>query len=187
MSSPFMWYLNRGTGVTVMVLLSLTTVLGILATGRRFTPLWPRFVTQGFHRVLAGVSLALLGVHVVSAVVDEYVDIRWWQALAPVGATYKPVWLGMGTLALDFLAILTVTSVLRDRLPHRVWFVTHLLSYAAWLVAIVHGLGIGTDANRGWMTTTTWACCVAVALATVIRLGAGMRSRRSERTAQAIA
>ena len=60
MSSPFMWYLNRGTGVTVMVLLSLTTVLGILATGRRFTPLWPRFVTQGFHRVLAGVSLALL-------------------------------------------------------------------------------------------------------------------------------
>ena len=173
MSSPFMWYLNRGTGVTVMVLLSLTTVLGILATGRRFTPLWPRFVTQGFHRVLAGVSLALLGVHVVSAVVDEYVDIRWWQALVP--------------LALDFLAILTVTSVLRDRLPHRVWFVTHLLSYAAWLVAIVHGLGIGTDANRGWMTTTTWACCVAVALATVIRLGAGMRSRRSERTAQAIA
>ena len=30
---PFLWYLNRGTGVVALVLLTLTTVLGLVALG----------------------------------------------------------------------------------------------------------------------------------------------------------
>ena len=44
--------------------------------------------------------------HVVTAVVDTYVDIRWWQAFVPwVGASYMPLWLGLGTVALDVIAM----------------------------------------------------------------------------------
>ena len=42
-----------------------------------------------------------LGAHIVSSVVDEYVDIRWWQAFVPYGATYEPLWLGLGAVAVD--------------------------------------------------------------------------------------
>lgn len=185
MSGPFLWYLNRGTGVVLLVLLSLTTVLGVLATGRRFTPLWPRFVTQGLHRALAGISVALLFVHAATAVIDEYVDIRWWQALSPWGATYKPLWLGLGTLALDLIAVVAVTSVLRNRIPHRAWFVTHLLSYAAWLASVVHGIYIGTDAHRDWMVTVTMACAGLVGAATAYRVMVGVRTWREGRVQEA--
>ena len=38
----------------------------------------------------------LLALHVTTAVVDTYVDIRWWQAVLPwVGSTYLPLWLGL--------------------------------------------------------------------------------------------
>src|SRR4051812_21139442 len=57
MTSPLLWYLNRGTGVVLLVLFSATVVLGVLATGRSATPLWPRFVTQGLHRSLAALSV----------------------------------------------------------------------------------------------------------------------------------
>ncbi|MGA8044726.1 MAG: ferric reductase-like transmembrane domain-containing protein [Dermatophilaceae bacterium] len=178
MSSPLLWYLNRGTGVVLLVLFTLSVVLGVLATGRGASPLWPRFVTQGLHRTLAALSLLLLTAHAVTAVVDEYVDIRWWHAIVPVGATYEPVWLGLGTLALDLTLVVAATSLARGRLPHRAWFLVHLSTYAAWVAGVVHGVGIGTDAGRSWMAAITAGCVAAVALAVGARLVAASRRHR---------
>lgn len=179
MSSPLLWYLNRGTGVVLLVLFTLSVVLGVLATGRGASPLWPRFVTQGLHRTLAALSLLLLAAHTVTAVVDEYVDIRWRHAVVPVGATYEPVWLGLGTLALDLTLVVTATSLARGRLPHRAWFIVHLTTYAAWMAGVVHGVGIGTDAGSSWMAAITAGCVAAVALAVGTRLVAAGRRRRA--------
>ncbi len=170
MTSPTLWFLNRGSGVVLLVLLTLSVVLGVLATGRSRAPLWPTFVTQGLHRSLAGVSMMLLAGHALTAVVDEYVDIRWWQALIPVGATYHPLALGLGTLALDVLVLVTLTSMARERLPQRTWFAIHLMTYAAWLVSVAHGLLIGTDAGRTWFQLASAACVVAAAVAAMARV-----------------
>ena len=102
---PLLWYLNRGTGVVVLVLLTLTTVLGIASIGGRPARGVPRFVTQALHRNAALLAVVLLAAHVASAVVDTYVDIRWWQAFWPFGATYEPLWLGLGAVALDLMAV----------------------------------------------------------------------------------
>ena len=51
MTGPLLWYANRGTGVVLLVVFSLTVLLGVLATDRAVSPWWPRFVTQGLHRV----------------------------------------------------------------------------------------------------------------------------------------
>ncbi len=169
MTSPLLWYLNRGTGIVLLVLMTLTTVLGVLATARAFHPSWPRFVTQSLHRALAGTSVLLLTVHVVSAVVDEFVDIRWWQAVIPWGATYKPLYLSLGTLALDVIALVVVSSLLRASLPEKLWRTVHVMSYAAWGLSVVHGLGIGTDASLPWFVLLTWGCVASVGLAAVTR------------------
>ena len=105
----------------------------------------PRFVTQNLHRNLALGSVLLLLAHIVTAVADEFVDIRWWQALVPFGATYAPLWLELGTVAFDLMIVVTVTSLLRHRLGVRSWRAVHLTSWAAYVAAVVHGFGIGTD------------------------------------------
>ncbi|KAB7743958.1 ferric reductase [Nostocoides sp. F2B08] len=179
MSSPLLWYLNRGTGVVLLVLFTLSVVLGVLATGRGASPLWPRFVTQGLHRTLAALSVLLLTAHAITAVVDEYVDIRWWHAVVPVGASYEPVWLGLGTLALDLTLVVAATSLARGRLPHRAWFLVHLTTYAAWTAGVVHGVGIGTDAGSSWLAAITAGCVAAVALAVGARLVSAGRRRRA--------
>jgi len=176
MTSPLLWYVNRGSGVVLLLVLTLTTVLGILSTSRRFSALWPRFVTQGLHRSVAGTAAVLLVAHATSAVVDTYVDIRWWQALVPFGATYKPLYLSLGTLALDLIGVIIVTSVMRDRIPTRTWRAVHVLSYLTFGVAVVHGVGIGTDAGQRWSVLLTLACVGLVALATLARLGIGLRA-----------
>jgi sulfoxide reductase heme-binding subunit YedZ len=109
---------------------------------------------------------------VTTAVVDGYVDIRWWQALVPAGATYKPIWLELGALALDLVVVVVVTSLLRTRLGHRAWRAVHLASWLAWAAAVAHSVGIGTDLNSptGLAVWPTAACTAAVLLALVVRL-----------------
>ena len=178
MTDPILWFLGRGTGVVLLALFTATTVLGVLSTRRAFHPLWPRFVTQELHRALSGVSVVVLGGHVAAAVVDEYVDIRWWQAILPFGATYKPVYLSLGALALDLLVLVVLTSLVRGRLPERTWRVVHRAAYASWAVAVVHGVGMGTDAVSAWFVWLTVTCVALVAVATVARVVAAVIDRR---------
>lgn len=168
---PMLWYLNRSTGLVLLALLTATAALGIPSTGRGGRIL-PRFVGQSLHRNLALWSVTLLGLHVTTAVVDTYVDIRWWQAVVPwVGASYMPLWLGLGTVALDVIVLVVLTSLLRARMRHRSWRLVHLLSYVAWGIAVAHGLGIGTDLRvPGWERTVVWASVALVAGLATVRL-----------------
>lgn len=184
---PLLWYLNRATGVVLLVLLTLSVVLGVLSmgVGRPGRGL-PRFVPQALHRNVALLSVVALAVHVATAVADSYVDIRWWQAVVPFGAAYEPVWLGFGALALDLVAVVVVTSLLRSRLSHGAWRSVHVLAWAAWAASVVHTLGIGTDAqDPGGLAAIPLVLCVgAVAAAFAARLSRLLLSRTdpSERT-----
>lgn len=144
-----LWYLNRSTGLVLLAVFTVSTVLGILASRSRAGGRVPAFVTRDLHRNLALFSVLLLTGHVASAVLDSYVDIRWWQAFVPFwGATYKPTWLGLGTLVLDLWLAIVVTTTLRHRLGLRAWRAIHLAAYAAWPIAVLHTWGIGTDVHQ---------------------------------------
>lgn len=183
---PLFWYLNRATGIVLLVLLTASVVLGVLSLGGRPGRGLPRFVNQAMHRNIALLSVAMLLAHVTTAVVDEYVDIRWWHALVPVGATYEPLWLGLGTLSLDLMAAVTISSLLRSRLPHRSWRSIHLLSWLAWISAATHSVGIGTDLTNlgGLAVIPAVACLAAVVAAVAVRLTHLLRSSPATATAR---
>ena len=169
--------------MVILCLLTLSMLLGILSTaGREGGNVPRRFASQALHRNISLLAVLLLTIHVLTAVVDSYVDIRWWQAFSPWGATYEPLWMAFGALSLDLIALVVLTSLLRARLTHRPWRIIHLMSYAAWFFGVVHGLGIGTDMTGldAWSVRLTIACVISVALAAGFRLVAQLRSRALE-------
>jgi hypothetical protein len=95
-------------------------------------------------------ALALVGAHTVASVVHTSVDIRWVDAVVPFAGPYRPVWIGLGALALDLLLVPAVAAALRHRLGSRSWQVVHGGAYRAWGLAAVHTVGIGTDVDRTW-------------------------------------
>jgi DMSO/TMAO reductase YedYZ heme-binding membrane subunit len=166
---PFLWFLNRGTGLVLLVLLTTVTVLGISARRARAGGLVPAFVLPALHRNLSVLALALMLVHAGSAVVDEYVDIRWWQVVLPWRLSYEPWWLGLGTVACDLVLAVLLTSLARTRLGHQGWSLVHRAAYLAWLAGAAHGLGIGTDTPSDAVRVTYVACTCAVVVALVHR------------------
>lgn len=145
-----LWYFTRATAILGFVLLTLSFALGLAATQRvRESGPWPRFATQHLHRNLALLSLGFVALHVVSTLADTYVSVGWWSAVVPFTAGYKPLWVALGTLALDAVVLVIITSLVRDRLPYRLWRGTHWAAYAVWPLAFGHFLMAGTDANHG--------------------------------------
>ncbi len=59
---------------------------------------------------------------------------------------------------------------MRRRLGYSAWRAVHWLAYASWPVAVLHGLGTGSDVKQWWMLALTAACIVAVLLAVWTRI-----------------
>jgi DMSO/TMAO reductase YedYZ heme-binding membrane subunit len=171
-----LWYLSRGTGVVSLLLLTAVLVLGVAGSLRAR----PRVLLAGLHRNLPLLAIAFVTAHVLTTVADSYAPIGVKDAILPFLSPYRPVWLGLGTVAFDLLLALVATSLLRARLGLRSWRAVHWLAYVSWPVALVHGLGTGTDGKSSWLLLLTVACTLAVAAAVVLRvvLTPGVEGRR---------
>lgn len=170
MNGQLLWYTTRATGIVSLVLLTGTVVLGVIGTARAGSVRWPRIVTAGLHKNLALTSAAMVGVHIVTTVLDPFAAISLVSAIVPFSSAYRPLWLSLGTVAFDLLLAVLITSLLRDRLSHRTWQAVHLLVYACWPIALWHALGTGTDTKLPWVLAIDVACVVAVGWAVWWRL-----------------
>ena len=164
-----LWYLSRATGVVSLVLLTAVLVLGLVLAGRRRPHGGTTTVVTAVHRWWALGASTFLVAHVVTAVVETYVDLGWVSVVVPFSSGYRPLWVGLGTLAFDVLLAVVVTSYARHRLPERAWRGVHLLSYLLWPLAVVHGIAMSTG-DQPLLRGVTIGCGVAGAAAVAWRL-----------------
>ena len=125
--------------------------------------------THGVLMALA--TLIFLSLHVVTAVVDPFTALGWNAALVPFSSSYRRFWLGLGVVAIYLLLAIVLTSLLRPIFGHRAWRTVHWLSYAMWPVAVIHGIGTGTDPWFAWMLAIEALCIGGVVAAVAWRVG----------------
>jgi sulfoxide reductase heme-binding subunit YedZ len=168
-----LWFATRGAGIMTLVGLTVVVILGIMTSVRIEGRRTPRFVTASLHRNIALFTLLLLAVHITAAVADPFAGIRPLDAAIPFAGAYRTLWLGLGVLAAEVLVAITATSLLRNRLGPRIWKLVHWGAYASWPLALVHGLGTGSDSQAPWALGISAACIAAVLLALARRLLVG--------------
>jgi methionine sulfoxide reductase heme-binding subunit len=157
-----MWDLGRGTGVVALTVFTLALVLGILARSGRDLPGLGRFEISDLHRAAALTGVGLIVVHVSSMLLDPFAQLKLVDVVLPFLAAYRPLWLGLGTLAFDVLVVVTVVSLLRQRVGPKVFRSVHWATYALWPLALFHSLGSGTNATTSWFRGLAAVCVVAV-------------------------
>jgi predicted ferric reductase len=169
------WYLTRATGTVALLLLSGAVVLGVVDVRRWSAPAWPRFIVDSLHRNVSLLAMVFLLLHILTSVLDSFASVSLLDAFIPFAGSYRPFWLGLGAVAFDLLIAVTITSLLRQRIGFQTWRAIHWLSYASWPIALLHGLGTGSDVKVTWMPALALVCLVAVLAAVLVRVIAGWR------------
>jgi hypothetical protein len=177
-ASQFAWHVARVSGLFAWLLLTASVGWGLLlstrALGRHPTRPW----LLELHRYLSMLALGFVGLHLLSLLVDSYVQFNVLDFLIPMHSPWRPGALVWGILAMYTLVVVEATSLVRERLPRSVWHRVHLTSFVAFVFATVHGLLAGTDRGNPIVITIALIGCGEILALVGVRLASRLRVRR---------
>ncbi|SBT45613.1 hypothetical protein GA0070611_3088 [Micromonospora auratinigra] len=169
-------------GVVALVSLSLTVMLGLLATDRLVLHIRHRVLFQSAHRATGILGVAGLVFHVITKISIGRAGPT--DAVVPfVGG--RGLYVGLGTVAAFLMVSVLWTGLIRVRFagvgPKWFWRALHSMAYVSWPFALIHGLNAGRTA-KGWVVLSYLACVLLVVVALLVRASVylGKRSREQQ-------
>jgi predicted ferric reductase len=152
------WYLSRSSAIVAYLLLWLSMATGIGITNK-LAQIWPGGPTAfDLHQYTSLLGLGFALFHALILIGDQYIGYSVGQVLAPfASANYRPVWVGLGQIGWYILALVSLTFYVRRAIGYRLWRLIHFLSFAAFLLALLHGLWSGSDSASAWARGMYWA------------------------------
>jgi hypothetical protein len=112
-SDPTFWLLARASGLVAYALLTASVLAGIVLKARPLgRSVRPASVVD-VHRFLALLGLGALALHGGTLVLDSTVDIGLRALLVPGASPYRPLATGLGVVAAELMALVTVAVSLR--------------------------------------------------------------------------
>ncbi len=151
------WYLSRATAFVSLSVLWLSMALG-LGISNKMARLWPgapaAFAVHEYVRLL-GLAFALF--HALILLGDHYINFTVAQIFTPFSTVdYRPTWTGIGQLGFYVWLIVALSFYVRSSIGPKTWRALHYLSFAMYLMGLVHGLFGGTDATANWAHYYYW-------------------------------
>jgi sulfoxide reductase heme-binding subunit YedZ len=166
MSGHLFWIVSRGAGIAALLLSSGAVGLGLLMSGRLLRARLKD--ARALHEALSLATLVALVVHATALLGDKYLAPSLADITIPFVFAYRSLWTGVGIIAGWLLVVLGLSFYLRARIGVQRWRKLHRLTALAWVLAIAHSLGAGTDAGRWWFLG---ACAIVVGPALALLVG----------------
>ena len=167
-------------GVFALIGVTAAVGIGVLATDRILMLPGGRIIAQAVPRAVSFGAVGFLALHIVVEVIAGRSQVD--DSVVPFLDNGRPLYLGLGTVSSDLFVLIIVTGILRGRFvtvrPAWMWRALHVTAYAAWPLAILHGLLAGRTA-KPYVDWSYGACVAVVGLALVMRLVGGVRVRET--------
>jgi predicted ferric reductase len=142
------WYMTRASALVAFVLLWISMLLGLMMTNK-LARAWPGGPTAfSLHQHTSLLALGFAVFHGLILLGDQYIGYTLGQVLVPFsGATYKPLWVGIGQVGIYLLTVVGLSFYARRQITQRVWRLIHFASFAMFIMALAHGIFSGTDSS----------------------------------------
>ncbi len=159
------WITSRAAGVAALLLSSLAVSMGLLMGGRMSKGRRPDLRVT--HEALSLATLAAIAVHGLTLIGDSFLHPTLAEVAIPFAGSYKTLWTSTGIIAFWAMLLLGLSYYARTKIGMQRWRVLHRFTALAWVLGVVHSLGMGTDAGQAWFLVMT---AIAVVPATALLL-----------------
>lgn len=151
------WYLSRATAFVSLSILWLSMALGIGITNK-MARLWPGAPAAfAIHEYTSLLGLAFALFHALVLLGDHYINFTLAQVFLPFSTVeYRPTWVGIGQIGFYIWLIVALSFYIRSSIGQKTWRILHYLSFAMYMMGLLHGLFSGTDSTNTWAQWYYW-------------------------------
>lgn len=164
------WFASRAFGIVAMVLLGISVAVGLAMSGRLMRRPGSTAKLRHFHESATLVTLGLIVTHGGLLLFDSYLRPGLVGITVPFALAYRPLYTGLGIVAGWLAAILGLSFYTRRRIGTRTWRRMHRFTIVAYVLALVHAIGAGTDIRSPWMITMLTGLTAPIAFAFSYRM-----------------
>ncbi|MBO9535009.1 MAG: ferric reductase-like transmembrane domain-containing protein [Solirubrobacteraceae bacterium] len=172
------WVTTRAAGTAALLTSTGSVLLGLALAGRMPTGRGRLGDVRVLHQTLGIATMVALTIHMLTLLIDPWLSPSVLQLLIPFQMDYRPLWTGVGILAAYGFLVFGMSGYLRKRLGKR-WNVIHRFTGLAWVMAVAHTLGAGSDAGQAWYLLVVALCVVPVVGLATYRIAQARGARAS--------
>jgi methionine sulfoxide reductase heme-binding subunit len=168
-TDQFLWVLARVAGLASYASLAVALLTGIALRTAVLDWLGSNRALRSLHEYTTVLWIPIGFVHIGALVLDQTARVGWLDVFVPFRAPYGTLAIGLGTLSVDVLLVVTVTSFFKRRIEPELWRWLHRLAYAAFALIFLHAVLGGTDFSDPAVSAITWATAAVLAVLGVTR------------------
>lgn len=177
------WYLSRSAGFVAYLLLWGSVVWGLLLSSKIGRGIWHAPALLDAHQFLSEVAVGFTLFHGLILMGDRYLSFPLLAVLAPFAGDYQPALVAAGQIALWLSLLLVVSSYLRKHVGQTWWRAIHFSSFAAYWLALLHSVLMGSDTQQVGVQVLYLATAGAVLFLTLYRfLDKARRVRKTQQS-----
>jgi len=169
-TDEFMWVLARVAGLASYASLAVALFTGIALRTAVLDWLGSNRALRSLHEYTTVLWIPLGLVHLGALLLDQTARVGLLDFVVPFKAPYGTLAIGLGTLSVDVLLVVTVTSFFKRRMQPGLWRWLHRLAYAAFALIFLHAVLGGTDFSDPAVSAITWAAAAALGVLGLTRL-----------------
>lgn len=159
----FLWELARASGLGAYAAICIAVISGLAPRTAALGFLAQNRAVRALHDWSPWLIIPLALTHIVALLFDATARIGLLSVILPFQTSYGQLAIGLGTISLDLLVIVLVTTWLRRRMTSGAWQLFHRLSYLAFVALFLHAILSGTDLTSPVIAGLTWLAAAVVA------------------------
>ncbi len=178
-SSKTPWYFVRSSGTVAYLLMTGSTIWGLLLSTKIVKEGVPAVISLAMHNTLSWLAIALAGLHALALLFDSYYSYNLINLTLPFTGPYRPFWAGLGIIGFYLMLLTSISFYFRKQIGQKRWRKLHFLTFLLFILVTFHGVQAGTDSSNIGMMLLYWGSGLFVLFLTNYRLLAARRLPRN--------
>ena len=164
------WLASRAFGIVAIIMLAISVGLGLAMSGRIIRRPGLPAKLKRYHEATTLVTLGLIAAHGGVLLADGYLRPGIAGITLPFQMSYRPLWTGIGIIGAWLAAILGLSFYARRWIGAKTWRWLHRWIIVAYVLALGHVVGAGTDGRSPWMIAMLTALTAPIVFAFTYRV-----------------